>query len=277
MSVQATAGATQGTFGLRSRRLVEAGRYRVQVHKPATATQAGAEAASAPFRLRYPALRQGDHGRAVRLLHRLLRKQRYRAPRAGRFTDATARAVLAFRKVNRMAWARRASPEVLTRLARGRGAFKLRHPAAGRHVEVDLDRQVMVLAARGKPQHTFHISSGAPTTPSDRGRFHFYRRRPGYNASRMLDSVYYNRGEAVHGYRSVPPYPASHGVSAPDPRCALHLRLGPARHEHLRVLGPARATPQKPTSRLGTETSQCPYQREETAICDDRPSVIARC
>jgi hypothetical protein len=218
VSVQAVTGAAQGTFGLRSPRLIEPGRYRVRVRKPATAAQAGADAASEPFRLRYPALAQGDRGRTVKLLNRLLRKQRYRAPDGGRFTAATARAVLAFRKVNWMAWARRASPEVLTRLARGRGAFKLRHPTAGRHVEVDLDRQVMVLAARGKPQHTFHISSGAPTTPSDRGRFHFYRRLPGYNGSRMLDSVYYNRGEAVHGYRSVPPYPASHGcIRTPIP------------------------------------------------------------
>jgi hypothetical protein len=218
VSVHAAADAGYGTFSLRSRRLIEPGRYRVLAHRPTTVEQAGADATSEPFRLRYPALAQGHHGNAVKLLNRLLRKQRYRAPKGGRFTAATARAVLAFRKVNWMAWARRASPEVLTRLARGRGAFKLRHPGAGRHVEVDLERQVMVLAARGKPRHTFHISSGAPSTPSDRGHFRFYRRLPGYNGRRMLDSVYYNRGEAVHGYRSVPPYPASHGcIRSPIP------------------------------------------------------------
>ena len=27
----------------------------------------------------------------------------------------------------------------------------------------------------------------------------------------MLDSIYYNRGEAIHGFPSVPRYPASHG------------------------------------------------------------------
>jgi lipoprotein-anchoring transpeptidase ErfK/SrfK len=27
----------------------------------------------------------------------------------------------------------------------------------------------------------------------------------------MYYSVYYNRGEATHGYKSVPDYPASHG------------------------------------------------------------------
>jgi L,D-transpeptidase catalytic domain len=195
-----------GTFSVRSPRLVEPGRYRVTVSTPEAA-----EVASKPFRLRYPALARGDRGRAVRLLHRLLRRRGYRAPKGGRFNAASGRAVLAFRKVNRMAWAWRASPEILPRLLRGRGAIKLRHPGAGRHVEVDLERQVMVLAARGRSRHTFHISSGAPGTPSDPGHFRFYRRLPAYNRLGMLDSVYYNRGEAIHGFRFVPPYPASHG------------------------------------------------------------------
>jgi lipoprotein-anchoring transpeptidase ErfK/SrfK len=126
--------------------------------------------------------------------------------------------VLAFRKVNLMAWTRRASPEVLSRLLRGRGAFKLRHPGAGRHVEVDLRRQVMVLANKGKPRYTFPISSGKASTPADRGHFRFYRRQPGYNSLGMLHSVYYNGGEAIHGYRFVPTYPASHGcIRSPIP------------------------------------------------------------
>jgi hypothetical protein len=200
-----------GTFALRSRRLVQPGRYRVRV----TAEQA---VATQRFRLRYPALARGDRGRAVALLHRLLRKRGYHAPNGSRFNAASGRAMLAFRKVNRIAWTRRASPEVLPRLLRGRGAFKLRHPRAGRHVEVDLDRQVMVLAARGRARHTFHISSGAPATPSDRGHFRFHRRLPGYNGRRMLDSVFYNRGEAVHGFHFVPRYPASHGcIRSPIP------------------------------------------------------------
>jgi L,D-transpeptidase catalytic domain len=210
---QVTVNAADGTFRLRSPRLIEPGRCRVRVRTPA-----GAEASSERFRLRFPSLARGDRGRAVRTLHRRLRRLGYPAPKRGRFTDATARAVLAFRKVNRMAWTRRASPEVLTRLLRGRGAFRLRHPRAGRHVEVDLERQVMVLAARGRARHTFHISSGAPSTPSDRGRFRFHRRVPGYNRLGMLDSVHYNRGEAIHGFRSVPRYPASHGcIRSPIP------------------------------------------------------------
>jgi len=216
--VNPAAGAAHGTFRLRSPRLIEPGRYRVRALRPATPEQAGARAATRRFRLRFPDLALGDRGRAVRLLHRLLREQGYRAPKGRRFTAATGRTVVAFRKVNRMAWTQRASPEVLPRLLRGRGAFKLRHPGAGRHVEVDLERQVMVLAAGGKPRHTFHISSGKQSTPSDRGHFRFYLRTPGYNSLGMLDSVYYNRGEAIHGYRSVPAYPASNGcIRTPIP------------------------------------------------------------
>ena len=214
-----------GTFSLRSPRLGQPGRYGVRVR-----TAAGAEAATERFRLRFPSLGRGDRGFAVRVLHRRLRRQGYPAPRRGRFTAATGRSVLAFRKVNRMAWTWRASPEVLERLLRDRGAFRLRHPRAGRHVEVDLERQVMTLAARGTARHTFHISSGTPSTPSDPGHFRFGRRVPGYNARRMLDSVHYNRGEAVHGFHSVPRYPASHGcirVPIPDARFVYDwVRLG---------------------------------------------------
>jgi L,D-transpeptidase catalytic domain len=227
--VHRTAGA-HGTFRLRSPRLVKPGRYRARARKPATAEQAGARAASRRFGLRFPSLTPGDRGRAVRLLNRLLRKRGYRAPSARRFTTATASAVLAYRKVNRMVATRQASPLVLTRLLRGRGAFKLRHPRAGRHVEVDLKRQVMVLANRGKPRHTFHVSSGKWSTPTDRGHFRFYRRDPGYNSVGMLDSVYYNGGEAIHGFRSVPTYPASHGCvrsPIPDARFIYNwVRLG---------------------------------------------------
>jgi lipoprotein-anchoring transpeptidase ErfK/SrfK len=97
------------------------------------------------------------------------------------------------------------------KVAAGKGGFRLKRPGAGRHVEVDISRQVMVLAANGKAQHIFHVSTGAPSTPSDRGSYRFYRRQAGYNSIGMYYSVYYNRGEAIHGYKSVPAYPASHG------------------------------------------------------------------
>jgi lipoprotein-anchoring transpeptidase ErfK/SrfK len=228
--VYGTPGAEHGTFRLRSPRLIEPGSYRVRARRPATAEQAGARAATRRFRLRFPSLTPGDRGSAVRLLNRLLRKRGYRAPKGRRFTAATAGAVLALRKVNRMVPTRQASPGILSQLLRGRGAFKLRRPGAGRHVEVDLKRQVMVLANRGKSRYTFHVSTGRWSTPTDRGHFRFYRRHPGYNSLGMLDSVYYNRGEAIHGYAAVPTYPASHGCirsPIPDARFIYNwVRLG---------------------------------------------------
>jgi lipoprotein-anchoring transpeptidase ErfK/SrfK len=214
-----------GTFRVRSPELVEPGRYRIRVSEPT-----GAQAQSREFRLRLPNLKRRDHGRAVQALNRRLRKLGYRAAKGARFTAATANAVLAYRKVNRMAWERRASSEVLSKVLRDRGAFRLRFPRAGQHVEVDLQRQVMALADRGKARHTFHISSGKPSTPSDRGHFRIQRRTPGYNSLGMLHSVYYNRGEALHGYRSVPAYPASNGCirsPIPDARFIFDwVRLG---------------------------------------------------
>ena len=147
----------------------------------------------------------------MEIFNRLLARQRYYTSRGRYYGGATKRAVMAFRKVNGMRRTYNANRRIFRRLAAGRGGFGLAHPGAGRHVEVDISRQVMVLAARGKARHIFHVSTGAPATPSDRGRFRFYRREPGYNRLGMYYSVYYNRGEAIHGYRSVPRYPASHG------------------------------------------------------------------
>jgi lipoprotein-anchoring transpeptidase ErfK/SrfK len=44
-----------------------------------------------------------------------------------------------------------------------------------------------------------------------RGRFRVYRKQPGTNSHGMVDSSYFIRGYAIHGYASVPVYPASHG------------------------------------------------------------------
>jgi len=92
-----------------------------------------------------------------------------------------------------------------------RGSFGVRHPGAGRHVEVSLRRQVMALIEGGRAKYVFHISSGAPGTPTIRGKFHFFRREPGYNNKHMYYSVYFRGGYATHGYNPVPMYPASHG------------------------------------------------------------------
>ncbi|MGH2954905.1 MAG: L,D-transpeptidase [Solirubrobacterales bacterium] len=201
-----------GRVKLKSKPLVKAGKYRVRVSKAPTPQQAGGRAKSQQFRLRFPDLDPGDSGPAVALFNDLLRKRGYYSSGGNGYSSRTGRAVMAFRKVNGMARNFQATPGIFQALAAGKGSFKLRYPNAGRHVEVDLSKQVMVLAgADGKPQWTFHVSTGTIATPSDQGGYSFYRREPGYNNVRMYYSVYYNGGEAIHGYHSVPPHPASHG------------------------------------------------------------------
>ncbi|MBK5229896.1 MAG: L,D-transpeptidase [Thermoleophilia bacterium] len=160
----------------------------------------------------------GSKGVAVRLFQSKLAALHYVVPRGGHFDSGTGRALLAFRKVNGMARTESAGYKVARKLAEGRGGFHLRYKGAGRHVEVSIARQAMAFAANGKVVRIYHVSTGAPGTPTVRGTFHVYRKDWGTNAKGMVNSNYFERGYAIHGYSTVPPYNASHGcVRVPIP------------------------------------------------------------
>ena len=166
----------------------------------------------------------GERGLKVLLLQRALVKEGFATPVTGYYDDATARGVLAFRKTNEMGRDGYALKEVYAMLMRGEGAYKLRYPKAGKngkHVEFDWSRQVLVLARGGKPYRTYHTSSGAPATPTVFGSYRFYLKTPGTNSLGMVHSSYFIGGYAIHGYASVPNYPASHGcLRVPIPNAA---------------------------------------------------------
>jgi hypothetical protein len=153
----------------------------------------------------------GDRGAKVLLLQRRLAALGFAVPITGYYDDGTARAVLAFRKTNDMGRVGSASTSVYAWLFARKGAYKLRYPKAGKHVEFDWSRQVVVLADKRRPYRVYHTSSGAPATPTIFGTYRFYLKTPGTNAKGMVDSNYFIRGYAIHGYASVPTYPASHG------------------------------------------------------------------
>ena len=223
-----------GKLSKRIRRSVDAGgrfQFQVKVGKPGGLRLFVSHAASemqAAFRT--PAERievvrwragLGAAGVRVLLLQRALHRLRFATPVTGRFDALTANAVNAFRKTNRMGASGNASPGVYAMLLRGEGAFKLRYPRAGKHVEFDWSRQVVVLADHGRPYRVYHTSSGAPATPTVFGTYHFYQKTRGTNAKGMVDSSYFIRGYAIHGYVSVPSYPASHGcLRVPIPNAA---------------------------------------------------------
>jgi peptidoglycan hydrolase-like protein with peptidoglycan-binding domain len=154
----------------------------------------------------------GSGGSMVRLFQKGLAKLHYAVSRSGVYDDATARAVMAYRKVNGMARTYSPSQAIVRRVLAGKGAFKAKYPGDGRHVEADISRQVLALInSGGKVHRVYHTSTGAPATPTILGKFRTYRKSPGTNAKGMLHSSYFIRGYAIHGYASVPPYKASHG------------------------------------------------------------------
>jgi hypothetical protein len=187
------------------------GLLRVTAAHRATAAQAAFRARSKRLKAVLWSAGQGRKGTRVLLLQRGLRSLAYAVPVNGVYDGATSRAVLAYRKVAGMKRIGSASTAVYGKVFRARGRFKLRFPRAGRHVEFDWSRQVLVLAHHGRPFRVFHASSGKPSTPTVFGTFHFYSKTPGTNSHGMVDSNYFIRGYAIHGYPEVPPYAASHG------------------------------------------------------------------
>jgi hypothetical protein len=198
------------------------GKYTVKVDLSGAQKAIANEGATQKISIVRSGIHQGSRGVSVRVFQSKLAKLAYVVPRNGRFDAATGRAFMAFRKVNSMARNYTAGSGVSRKLAAGAGhSFKLRYPGAGRHVEVSIRKQVMAFASGGKVVRIYHVSTGAPATPTIRGTYRVYRKDWGTNAKGMVNSNYFIRGYAIHGYADVPPYNASHGcVRVPIPSAA---------------------------------------------------------
>jgi lipoprotein-anchoring transpeptidase ErfK/SrfK len=153
----------------------------------------------------------GSKGPAVKWLQNKLASLHYVTSRSGVYDAATGRAIMAWRKVAGYSRTYTAGSDVFAGMLKGRGVFKVRHPKDGRHVEARLNQQVLALINGSKVERIYHTSSGKPSTPTIQGKFRVYMKTPGTNAKGMVDSNYFIRGYAIHGYADVPAYNASHG------------------------------------------------------------------
>jgi hypothetical protein len=157
-----------------------------------------------------PYLGQGARGPSVRILKRRLAQLRYALRGVDTyFSYDTADAVLAFQKVHGMARTGHVTPAFWRRLQVAHVPFA-RYHGDGRHVEVDKTRQVLFQVERGLVVRVVHVSTGA-TGNTPVGRWHVYSKVPGFLPSGMFYSSFFVGAFAIHGYHSVPPYPASHG------------------------------------------------------------------
>jgi hypothetical protein len=101
-----------------------------------------------------------------------------------------------------------------TRQALDQGVRPTPRSAAGRVVEIDLQRQLLLVVVDGHLQTTFDTSTGARSTPTPRGHFKVTRQIDGLRRSKLgllYRPKYFDRGIAIHGFTSVPPSAASHG------------------------------------------------------------------
>ncbi len=191
--------------------LREDGKYAVSAKHEATAVLGGDSTIRKSWRVSFPALHQGQCGDVVVGFKKAMRKLGYIANSGRCFGGKTARGVLAYRKVNDKSRSYRAGKGLVKSVFGGKGAYKVRHPGAGQHVEAPLSKQVLVFAKGEEPVAIYPISSGKSSTPTVTGHYEFIRTEPGYNSHGMYYSWYFYGGYAVHGYESVPDYPASHG------------------------------------------------------------------
>jgi len=158
-------------------------------------------------RIVLPTLGPGARGPSVLALERRLAGLHYALRGAdGVYGQDTTEAVLAFQKVNGLARTGRVEPSLWRRLA---AATVPRAHGAGDYLEVDKTRQVLFDVRGGKVARAIHVSTGA-TGNTPLGSWHVYRKVGGWDWV-LWYPMYFLRGFAIHGYPSVPAYPASHG------------------------------------------------------------------
>jgi hypothetical protein len=205
-------------------------KYAVAAKHVATPQLGGDSSVRKSWKVSFPSLHQGLCGDVVVGFKKAMRKMGYIANDGSCFGGKTGRGVLAYRKVNGMSRSMRAGAGLVKKVYAGKGGYEVRHPGAGEHVEAPLSKQVLVFAKGDKPFAIYPISSGKSSTPTVTGHYEFIRQEPGYNSHGMYYSFYFYGGYAVHGYESVPDYPASHGCLrtfiADQPEIYNRIHLG---------------------------------------------------
>jgi N-acetylmuramoyl-L-alanine amidase len=169
-------------------------------------------------------LESGASGREVLVLQERLAALHYDVgPLDARFGSDTHHAVVAFQKVNGMkrngivgerVWSALAHPVVP----------KAQNVREGSYIEVDLTRQVVYLVGDGRIDRILDTSTGGGYSfvvngerrfaGTELGAHEIFRQIPGWSNTSLgpvYDMTYFVNRTAIHGYPSVPPYPASHG------------------------------------------------------------------
>jgi L,D-transpeptidase catalytic domain len=153
----------------------------------------------------------GSTGRFVELMQQQLLALHVYLPRSGVYGQHMGLAIDAYHRLLGWGVSQSLGGATISALLDGRGAFTVRHPRDGVHVEGNLGKQLLALIYGSKVYRIYPISSGKPSTPTVLGHFHVYQRDPGYLPDGMYFSSFFYGNFAIHGFNPAPDYPASHG------------------------------------------------------------------
>jgi len=162
----------------------------------------------------YPGQSRGSQGALVSFLEARLTALCYPCgPVDGVYDARTRDAVMAFEKVERLKRDGAVSPELWQRLFTARSPTP-RRSLEGTRCEVDLTRQVLMMITDDRVWKVLHVSTGRLGTQT--GHHQIRAKYEGWVRCVTLDGKMYYPSyivskTAIHGYESVPPYPASHG------------------------------------------------------------------
>ncbi len=190
------------------------GRFRVKLTLVATETFDRVRAKGSVTAVATP-VSYGSTGPEVRALLRRLRELRYHVPaETDVFGPEALDAVLAFQKAEGLTRDGAVAEEAWAALGSARPP-KPRFENPGLHIEVDKTRQILMVVRGGKVESVVSVSTGA-TGNTPEGSFRILWKSPAtttwlgpailYRTMTFLGNEF-----AIHGFPSVPAYPASHG------------------------------------------------------------------
>jgi len=200
------------------------GTYGYRVVLPGTVAYRGVTSPGRVLTVSPRTLYQGLSGPDVLAVEKRLAALHYIVGTVDGYFDANLRhAVQAFQKVEGLSRTGKWSATERTRVLSPHG-FRLRYHDSRLTAEVDITRQVLVLARSGVIQAIVDVSSGSEqyywqdgvryVAHTPRGVYSVYRKIDGIRISKLGELYrpsYFYKGWAVHGSGSVPTYPASHG------------------------------------------------------------------
>jgi peptidoglycan hydrolase-like protein with peptidoglycan-binding domain len=156
----------------------------------------------------------GDEGPDVVVLQeRLLDLGYWLGGVTGRFDGDTTHAVVALQKAAELGRDGIVGPE--TARALDAGVRPAVHSAEGRVVEIDLRRQILSIVVDGELQWVFDTSTGRAGFRTPTGRFEITKEVDESNVAGAYRPKFFleSRELSIHGYKSVPARPYSHGCA----------------------------------------------------------------